>query len=282
MRCTTVVVGIFFITYDVRTVTAESSNGYQEDERVRKVFPECKGVTLDEVYADLRFERQSERPYVAINMVSSVDGRTTIGGQLQQNRIGSPVDRQLMGWVRHAADAVIRGAQTVRANPVYPAVPDGLVRIRQAKGLSEQPLAALISNSCDVPLDAALFASAPRRPIVITSHQAPEERLAPLRDVADVLVVGEETVDLAGALTKLRHEYGIDRILLEGGPSLNYQFLRQGLVDELFWTVAPKMIGGKAELSWVEGNDLFDPLVQLKLVSAYTLDDELFLRYSVL
>lgn len=249
---------------------------------MRKVFPECKGVTLDEVYADLRFEGMADRPYVAINMVSSVDGRTTIGGELRQTPIGSAADRQLMGWVRHAADLVIRGAQTVRANPVYPRVPAELVPIRRSKGLTDQPLAALISNSCNVPLDADIFTSGPRRPLVITSDRAPADRVASLRDVADVLVVGDDGVDLQLALQRLRHEFGVERILLEGGPSLNYHFLRQRLVDELFWTVAPKMIGGSAELSWVEGEDLFDPLMQLKLVSAYTLQDELFLRYRVL
>lgn len=249
---------------------------------LRKVFPEYKDITLDEVYADLRFEAHSTRPFVAINMVSSVDGRTTIHGQLRNPSIGSPYDRELMGWVRHAADVVIRGAQTVRANPVYPAVSQTLVPVRLQKGLSEQPRVAIVTNSCDLPRESEVFTGGPNRPIVITSRRAPTDRVAALQGVADVIAVGEDVVDPAEAVEALRSKFGLERVLLEGGPTLNYHFLRQRVVDELFWTVAPKMIGGGDELSLVEGSDVFDPLVQLKLISAYTLADELFLRYTVL
>lgn len=248
---------------------------------LRKVFPECRTVTLEEVYSDLHYEGKPDRPYVAINMVSSVDGRTTIHGELRKTRIGSEEDRQLMGWVRHAADVVIRGAETVRINPAYPGVKPALVPVRRAKGLQDQPLAVVITNSCDVPLQSQLFTAGPR-PIIMTSSTAPAERVDMLREAADVVVVGEDSVDPLTALRTLRSDFGVERVLLEGGPNLNYHFLRQGLVDELFWTVAPKMVGGKGELSWVEGEDVFDPLVQLELISAYTLADELFLRYRVL
>lgn len=249
---------------------------------MRKVFPECKDVTLDEVYADLMFEASAGRPYTAINMVSSVDGRATVGGRVQSPKLGSERDRQLMAWVRHAADVVMRGAQTVRANPVYPAIPEGLVPVRLQKGLQEQPRVAIVTNSCDLPLDGPVFTDGPCRPIVITSRLAPQEKVSAVAEYADVVFAGEDAVDPALALQKLRSEFGIERILLEGGPTLNYHFLRQRVVDELFWTVAPKMIGGADELSLVEGQDVFDPLVQLKLISAYTYADELFLRYKVL
>lgn len=248
---------------------------------MRKVYPECRDVTLEEVYADLRFVAPAGRPFVAINMVSSVDGRTTVKRRLRPGDLGSTRDRQLMGWVRHAADVVIRGAQTVRANPVYPSVPEALIPIRVEKGLSEQPKAVILTNSCDLPADSDIFTSGPQRPIVVTTKQAPSAKVAALREVADVMQIGEESVDPRQALSALRSEFGIERVLLEGGPTLNYQFLRHGVVDELFWTVAPKMIGGD-ELTLVEGEDVFDPLVQLQLLSAYTYRDELFLRYRVL
>lgn len=249
---------------------------------MRKIFPEYKEVTLAEVYADLCFEAADVRPFAAINMVSSVDGRTTIRGTLTNPRIGSPVDRELMGWVRHAADLIVRGAQTVRANPTYPTVPEALVPVRLGKGLTEQPRVAIVTSSCDLPVDAPLFTDGPNRPIVIISKAAQERAKARLQGVADILIAGRDSVDPTWAVKALRSEYGIERILLEGGPTLNYAFLRHGVVDELFWTVAPKLIGGKAELSLIEGEQIFDPLVQLKLISAYTYKDELFLRYKVL
>lgn len=248
---------------------------------MRKIYPECRDVTLEEVYADLRFEAPGDRPFVAINMVSSVDGRTTVRGRLTPGALGSPYDRMLMCWVRHAADAVVRGAGTVRANPAYPAVPEALVPVRLQKGLSEQPRAVIITNSCDLPAGAPLFTDGPHRPIIVTSKQAPRERLAALEALADIVEAGEFHVEPRRALKVLRSRYGIERVLLEGGPNLNYHFLRSRVVDELFWTVAPKMIGGD-ELTLVEGADVFDPFVQLQLISAYAYKDELFLRYRVL
>lgn len=251
-------------------------------EELRKVFPESATVTLDEVYADLQFEPRQGRPYVAINMVSTVDGRSTFGGAMQQARIGSPVDRQLMGWVRHAVDLIVRGASTLRANPVYPEVPRELERVRLNKGMSRQPVAAVITNSCDLPFQAEFFSQEHGKPIVLTSQQAPQQQVAKAQETSHVEIAGEHRVDPLHALHVLQNEYNIDRVLLEGGPKLNYHFLRQGVVDELFWTVAPKMIGGQDELSIVEADDLFDPILQLKLLSAYILHDELFLRYKVL
>ena len=87
--------------------------------------------------------------------------------------------------------------------------------------------------------------------------------------------------DLVQGLRRLRENYGIRRLLLEGGPRLNYMFLREGLVDELFWTVAPKIAGTSHDLTLAEGPSLLLPLPRLQLVSLFQHGDELFLRYRV-
>lgn len=248
---------------------------------MQRIFPDCRPVQLEEVYADLAFSAPPDRPYVIVNMVSSVDGKTTIDGELRRVPIGSPVDRALMEWVRHPVDVVLRGAETVRVNPRYPGVSGAAAAARHRKGLEGQPLPAVVTRSCNLPFDGAMFGDATHRPIVLTARRAPTENLAKARSVARVLTAGDDEVDVTEALRLLRDECGARCVLLEGGPTLNYAFLESGLVDEIFWTVAPKCIGGRSELNLVDGEQPLAPLPQLELVTAYAHESELFLRYRV-
>lgn len=249
---------------------------------MQQVYPVQRSLDLEDVYTDLMFEPPEDRPYVILNMVSSIDGKTTINGELRKVRIGSSADRRLMEWIRLPCDMVLRGAETVRVNPAYAGVSDDLVARRQARGLPGQPLVGVVSASCNLPVDKPLFVDPPRRPVVITAEQAPTEQLYSLSEKADVLQAGEARVDPERALTLLQEKYGVRRLLLEGGPRLNYDFLRAGLVDEIFWTVAPKLIGREKDKTMVEGRDVFHPMPSARLVTAFLHNDEFFLRYRIL
>ena len=148
-----------------------------------------------------------------------------------------------MGWVRAMrVDVVVAAPRRYRRIRYIPH--SGQQRVRLRKGLGEQPRVAIVTNSCDLPLDSPVFTAGPSRPIVLTSRVAPPDRVSKVASRADVLFAGEDAVDPSRAVQMLRSEFGIERILLEGGPTLNYYFLRQRVVDEFFWTVAPKLIGG--------------------------------------
>lgn len=250
---------------------------------MQRLYPTSKahGIPTD-IYDDVQFpEPMNERPYIALNMVSTVDGKATLDEGRVRGPIGSPVDRALMGRLRVHVDGVVRGASTVRRSPYYPGVPEKLEHRRIDRGLDRQPLAIVISASGDLPVDAPFFTDAPRRPLVIAPEAIAQSRLASLRGVADTLLVGEHSVDVRAALKRLRHEHQINHLLSEGGPRLNYEFLRAGLLDELFWTVAPKLGGHAGDLTLVHGPEVLSPLPALQLLSAHAGADELFLRYKV-
>jgi len=76
------------------------------------------------------------------------------------------------------------------------------------------------------------------------------------------------------------HGRGKRRILCEGGPTLNTALLNEGLVDEIFLTIAPKILGGEDPLTIVKGPSL--GTIHLELRSLVELDGELFLKYGVL
>lgn len=208
-----------------------------------------------------------ERPYLALNMVVTVDGRAAIGGTAIG--IGSDRDKRLMRELRAEADVVLHGAGTVRADPLSARVPADLVHQRTARGLSEQPLGAIITASGNLPAQHPYYQSATR--IYITSERAVQISSQNV-EVCRVRTVTEAIEDLGAR--------GARRILCEGGPTLNAALFEARLVDELFVTVAPKLAGGDDPLTLIRGGHF--PRIALELRSLNEIEGELFLRYAVI
>ena len=192
----------------------------------------------------------ADRPFVYLNMVSTVDGRATIGGR--SRALGSDADTLLLTELRALADAVLIGSGTLRAEGYGRLVGDpGRIARRVAAGRPETPTAVLISRSLDLPWDAGLFAAADQPVIVYTRADAP----APPDVAAPLELVRLPEATPAAALADLRAR-GVRALLCEGGPTLNRALLAAGLVDELFLTLAPQLAGNADALRIVEGDDL--------------------------
>jgi riboflavin-specific deaminase-like protein len=228
------------------------------------------------VYADLKWIAPKGRPFVAVDMVVSADGRATLDGTVRG--IGSESDRALMLALRAQADALLWGAGTLRAEPVGRGVPEAMEPARIRRGLAAQPLTVVMSASGDVPLGRGVFAE-PERAIVFVAKQTPRDAVERLRQRAIVQTVGEEKPDPAAALNWLAQERGVRHVVCEGGPTLNHALFRAGLVDELFLTLAPKLIAGDG-LAIISGS-LLNPPKSLELLSVYERRGELFLRYAI-
>jgi 2,5-diamino-6-(ribosylamino)-4(3H)-pyrimidinone 5'-phosphate reductase len=203
------------------------------------------------------------RPHLAINVVATVDGRAALGGTA--TGIGSERDRQLMKELRADADVVLHGAGTVRADPLSARVPAHLVEQRTARGMTPQPLGAIVTASGNLPFDHPYYQS-PTVVYVTTDR--------PVHVPAETLRVR----DVAAAIDDLAQR-GVKRILCEGGPRLNAALLDADLVDELYFTLAPKLAGGADPLTIVHGGNFH--VKRLRLVSLQEHDGELFLRYAV-
>ena len=224
-----------------------------------------------------------------INMVASLDGKASVGGKA--GAIGSQTDRTLMRFLRARADAVMIGAGTLRAEKLRLDVPEDLADVRASRGLEPQPLAVLVTTSGDVPLGANLVGSSPENLLIVASPEIPKERFASLSSHASVELVTRETpttpadtgIDLGRALEALKERYGVEVLLVEGGPALNHSLVSLGLADQLFLTLAPKIVGGEGPsgLSVVEGPLLTPNDIELKLLSIHLFEDELFLRYAL-
>lgn len=226
------------------------------------------------IYDDLRLPGAPEdRPHIAINMVTSVDGKITIGGEHRTVKLGSPVDRALMGKIRAHFDAVLRGASTVRANPSFPSAwsPSG----------ERLPVGVVVSGSLDLPFESEYFAQGGATRVIVTCEASDPDARERAKERADVVVCGRERVDLARAAGILRREYGVERLLVEGGAALNYGFAKARLVDTIFWTLAPKLTGYRDDLTMMEGPSALLPIPGLRLESLFHHENELFFRWSV-
>jgi riboflavin-specific deaminase-like protein len=241
-----------------------------------KEGPQAEGT---EIYGDLDLPGSGRggpgKPYVFINMVSSLDGNTNMEGKA--SGIGTGVDRLVMRTLRSKADAVMIGAGTLRAEKLSLGLDDG--------DANPSPLAVIVSGTGDVPLESNLLRYAPQRVLVLVSGSVADTTSANLGHHAEVLSVrttATGSLDLAFAIEMLRSEYTVERLLVEGGPTLNHALISHSLADELFVTLAPTLLGTDAVHTPTILDGPLDRPQSLRLLSAYLAADELFLRYALI
>lgn len=210
---------------------------------------------------------------VRANMVASVDGAISLGGRSQP--ISGTTDWFLFGLQRALADVIVVGAGTARSEGYGPgrARPE-FAHLRTAASQAGSPTLALVTTSGKLDPSAKFFGG-PVRSIVITSASAGDENIAPLREVADVVVAGDASVDLTAAVDELRQR-GLTRILTEGGPSLLGSLATDDLIDELVATMSPILVGGDSG-RMVAGAD--GAVRTLELAGLLEDDNALFTHY---
>lgn len=246
---------------------------------MRRLFPEpAEEPAPEAIYDELRFPVLPDRPYVFANMVASADGKAQLGTSAAG--LGSRLDGAILGRLRTLPDAILEGAGTIRVDRVYAAAPPPLAARRVERGMAAQPRWAVLSWSGAVPEQDALF-HRPQQPTLLLTGNADAARpILAAGGRVEVLPLGPGEDNVRAAFAALRARYGIRSLLTEGGPTLLHNFLDLGLVDELFLTVAPKLVGGDVK-SIVHGPPLGEHAAALDLVSLHEHESELFLRYRV-
>lgn len=223
----------------------------------------------------------ARRPYVILNMTSTVDGRASIGGR--SGSIGNLADRELFHALRASVDAVMAGAGTVRVERYGRIIAqESTRRLRLERGLSEEPLACIVSGRLSLPPDIPLLGEPAARVVVVTPSAA--SLPASTAQVDYVRAAREGRLDLTRALAELTERFAVRTLLCEGGPHLNAQLLLHGLVDELFLSLSPKLAGGeqaRSEALRILAGAEFQEPIDLQLLSALESGSHLFLRYGV-
>ena len=246
---------------------------------------------------ELAVPLRPERPTVIANFVSSLDGVVAMGPGEPSSGGGeisgfSESDRYMMALLRGIADVVIVGGGTVRAGKrhewtprsVAPTLVEAFAAWRSELWLAPQPTTIVVSGSGKVDLRHAGL-SAPDVPVIVVTTTSGASLLAmsPIPANVRVEAVGDGTTVAAGALLEVVRGTGARLALCEGGPHLLGELVRARLVDELFLTLAPQVIGRDSaahRLGLIEGTSFGDGRGRwANLTAVRRAGDDLFLRY---
>ncbi len=191
---------------------------------MRRLLPEpADDITVDDAYAS-PLQTRPDRPWVGLCMVASIDGSIAVDGT--SAKLSNPTDIAVLTRLRQVADVIVVGAGTVREEG-YGAPSKAGQRI------------GVVSRSGRMDYDVALFRSGAG--FVITSETGAPD----VPKEIDVLRVGSDGIDLAGALDALAGLVGTaEFVQVEGGAALNGAFFDADLIDEINLTTSPATFGG--------------------------------------
>ena len=240
---------------------------------VQLIHPERRPISPEELASGLRLSELAPagRPYLGLNMVGSLDGKATLDWRTKG--LSSDVDRRLFHHLRTQADAVMVGAGTAREERYGRMTKNEELRQKRTnEGLVPDALAVLVSGRLDLPPDLPLLNDPDQRVVIATGSEA---ELPGLKGDVEYVRVGD---DLPRLLAYLHEKHAVRSVLCEGGPTLNSFLFAANLVDELFLSLSPKIVGGGAALTIVAGRELVEPR-DAQLISVAEAEGELFTRW---
>jgi len=222
------------------------------------------------------------RPFVFINAAVTADGKIDTC-ERRGATISSARDKARGDRLRAGADAVMVGGKTlVEENPRLTVKSEALRAERAARGLSPNPIkVGIVSNADELP-DGDFVNFGAARVVIFAAERTSKARVESLRlRGVEVYVHAAPRVDLVEALRVLRG-LGVERLMVEGGGTLNFELLRLGLVDELTIYVAPMIFGGESAPTLADGVGLArGEAIPLKLVeSEIHADGGVVLKYA--
>jgi riboflavin biosynthesis pyrimidine reductase len=210
---------------------------------IDRIWPQPALTSLDDEQLLASF-RASAAQWMRVNFVASADGAVTENGL--SGGLSGAADKRVFELLRRLCDVVLVGAGTVRAEGYGPMRVDAdAARWRLESGRAEQPVFAIVSGSLNLDPESAIFSDAPVRAVVVTTGASPKAKRDALARVADVLVCGDDALDVDSMVAQFA-ERGLLQVLCEGGPTLFGTILAADRADELCLTVSPVLEAGAA------------------------------------
>ena len=228
---------------------------------------------------------------VYANFFATLDGVVAIPSVPRSNELvagDNDADRFLMGVLRALADVVLVGAGVLRESPkstwraeqIYPPAAAAYTELRASLGLPEAPEIAILCGWGHVDPEHPVLRG---RALVLTSDRGAERLEGRLPDTAVVVSLGRPLRFTGDVIVEALRARGHRRILSEAGPHTFGTLLKAQVVDELFLTTSPLMVGDAgpgSRLRLVESADLLPP-VGSALTSVRRHGDHLFSRYAL-
>jgi riboflavin-specific deaminase-like protein len=201
--------------------------------------------------------KSSKLPFVFVNMAMTADGKIATANRAVHS-FGSKRDLAHLYELRATADAVMCGARTVEiSETVLGNGGEKFRKLRLKRGLAEYPLRVIVSGSGSINPASKIFQKRISPIIVFTTERASARKFAQLKKLADeVKICGRTEINFRAELRWLQNEFGVKRLLSEGGGELNGALFHAGLVNEINLTICPKIFGGHSAPMIADGGGL--------------------------
>lgn len=213
-------------------------------------------------------------PKIILSAAISIDGK--IATRSGDSKLSSKKDLTRLHKLRSQVDAIIIGKNTVNKD-------DPLLTVRYSKG--KNPIRIILDSCGTISNKSKILQTSNKvKTIIVVTKKITKKNLQKLKKFSvEIIIVGENQVNIK-SLIKILSKRKIKTILLEGGGTINWEFIKNNLVDEFFITITPFILGGKDAITLVQGEG-FDKITKshkLRLNVIKRLENDLFLHYSKL
>ncbi len=214
---------------------------------------------------------EKSRPKVILSAAMTLDGK--IASKTGDSKLSSKKDKIRIHTLRSKVDAILVGSNTVkRDNP--------LLTVRYNQGKS--PLRIILDSKANIDKKSKIIKTCKKFPTIIAvSKKASKKNITILKKYPlEIIESGDKLVNIKNLL-RILSKKKIKTLLVEGGGTVNWEFLKQGFVDEIIITITPYIVGGKKAITLVDGEgfSLIQKAKKLKLKRTYKLGNEIVLHY---
>ena len=215
---------------------------------------------------------EKSRPKVILSAAMTLDGK--IATNTGDSKLSSKQDKVRIHKLRSKVDAILVGSNTgKRDNP--------FLTVRHTKG--KNPLRIILDSKANIDKKSQIIKTCKKIPTIIAvSKKASKKNIDKLKKYPlEIIITGNKLVNIKNLL-RILSKKKIKTLLVEGGGTVNWEFIKQGLVDEIIITITPYLIGGKNAITLVDGEgfSLIQKATKLKLKKSCRLGNEIILHYN--
>ena len=214
---------------------------------------------------------EKSNPYIILSAAISIDGK--ISTRTGDSKLSSKEDIIRLHKLRSKVDAILIGKNTLLQD-------DPLLTVRYTKG--KNPIRIILDSTGSIPINSRIIKTSNDVPTIIAvSKKITKKNLLKLQKLpVEIIIAGENSINLKLLLKKLFSKK-IKTVLVEGGGTVNWEFIKNNLFNELIVTLSPFLIGGNDAISFVEGKGFakISNSPNLKLKSIKRLKNYVVLNY---
>ena len=214
---------------------------------------------------------EKSRPKVILSAAMTLDGK--IATKTGDSKLSSKQDKVRIHKLRSKVDAILVGSNTVKRD-------DPFLTVRHTKG--KNPLRIILDSKANIDQKSQIIKTCKKIPTIIAvSKKASKKNIDKLKKYPlEIIITGNKLVNIKNLL-RILSKKKIKTLLVEGGGTVNWEFVKQGLVDEIIITITPYLVGGKNAITLVDGEgfSLIQKAKKLKLKKTCRLGNEIVLHY---